>query len=190
MAKRVSEDLSSQPEGPPAERMRYNRIRRGQTRLIGAASRTDGTESERCPRPGGRYRRNAHGSLSAVPAALCRTLAGSNVIESAFSVVETDCRNLKRWRSGDHVEGWIGSGLLVAERSFARRGRSRASVAVDGAGERGFDQVSCRRVKVARYDSNHETRRRTAVLSTIDKPAEDEQDCVHPLASFRQTFIS
>jgi Transposase, Mutator family len=51
-----------------------------------------------------------------VPAQLRRTLASTNVIESAFSIVETVCRNGKRWRGGDHIERWVGSGLLVAER--------------------------------------------------------------------------
>ena len=53
-----------------------------------------------------------------VPAQLRRTLASTNVIESAFSIVETVCRNVKRWRTGDHIERWVGSGLLVAECQF------------------------------------------------------------------------
>jgi transposase-like protein len=55
-----------------------------------------------------------------VPARLRRTLASTNVIESAFSIVETVCRNVKRWRAGDHIERWVGSGLLVAERQFRK----------------------------------------------------------------------
>jgi hypothetical protein len=55
-----------------------------------------------------------------VPAQLRRTLASTNVIESAFSIVETVCRNVKRWRAGDHIERWVGSGRLVAGASFAR----------------------------------------------------------------------
>ena len=55
-----------------------------------------------------------------VPARLRRTLASTNVIESAFSIVETVCRNIKRWRTGDHIERWVGSGLLVAERQFRK----------------------------------------------------------------------
>jgi hypothetical protein len=34
--------------------------------------------------------------------------------------VETVCRNVKRWRAGDHIERWVGSGLLVAERQFRK----------------------------------------------------------------------
>ena len=30
------------------------------------------------------------------------------------------CRNVKRWRPGDHLERWVGSGLVVAERQFRR----------------------------------------------------------------------
>lgn len=55
-----------------------------------------------------------------VPALLRKTLASTNVIESAFSVVETVCRKVKRWRKGDHLERWVASGLLVAERKFRR----------------------------------------------------------------------
>ena len=55
-----------------------------------------------------------------VPAQLRRTLASTNVIESAFSIVETVCRNVKRWRAADHIERWVGSGLLVAERQFRK----------------------------------------------------------------------
>src|ERR1017187_2634301 len=55
-----------------------------------------------------------------VPAQLRRTLTSTNVIESAFSIVETVCRNVKRWRAGDHIERWVGSGLLVAESQFRK----------------------------------------------------------------------
>ncbi|HLY40171.1 MAG TPA: IS256 family transposase [Terracidiphilus sp.] len=55
-----------------------------------------------------------------VPDQLRRTLCCTNVIESAFSIVETVCRNVKRWRGGDHIERWVGSGLLVAERQFRK----------------------------------------------------------------------
>ena len=55
-----------------------------------------------------------------VTARLRRTLSSTNVIESAFSIVETVCRNVKRWRPGDQIERWVGSGLLVAERQFRK----------------------------------------------------------------------
>jgi putative transposase len=55
-----------------------------------------------------------------VPSQLRRTLCCTNVIESAFSIVETVCRNVKRWRTGDQIERWVGSGLLVAERQFRK----------------------------------------------------------------------
>ena len=54
------------------------------------------------------------------PSQIRRTLSSTNVIESAFSVVETVCRNVKRWREGDQIERWVGSGLLVAEMKFRR----------------------------------------------------------------------
>jgi len=55
-----------------------------------------------------------------VPDQLRRTLSSTNVIESAFSIVETVCRNVKRWRAGDQTERWVASGLLVAERQFRK----------------------------------------------------------------------
>ena len=55
-----------------------------------------------------------------VPEKLRRSLASTNVIESAFSIVETVCRNVKRWSPGDQIERWVGSGLLVAERQFRK----------------------------------------------------------------------
>src|SRR3982074_490434 len=55
-----------------------------------------------------------------VPQQLRMTLASTNVIESAFSIVETVCRNVKRWHGGDHRERWIGSGLLIAQKQFRR----------------------------------------------------------------------
>jgi putative transposase len=55
-----------------------------------------------------------------VPEQLRRTLCCTHAIESAFSIVETVCRNVKRWRDGDHIERWVGSGLLVAERQFRK----------------------------------------------------------------------
>ena len=55
-----------------------------------------------------------------VPMQLRKTLASTNVIESAFSIVERVCRNVKRWHGGDQRERWVGSGLLVAQNQFRR----------------------------------------------------------------------
>lgn len=55
-----------------------------------------------------------------IPQQLRKTLSSTNVIESAFSIVETVCRNVKRWRDGDHIERWVASGLMVAERQFRK----------------------------------------------------------------------
>ena len=55
-----------------------------------------------------------------VPPQLRKTLASTNVIESAFSVMERVCANVKRWHPGDQRERWVGSGLLVAEKQFRR----------------------------------------------------------------------
>jgi transposase-like protein len=55
-----------------------------------------------------------------VPPQLRLTLASTNVIESAFAIVERVCLNVKRWHAGDQRERWVGSGLLVAEKQFRR----------------------------------------------------------------------
>src|SRR5882672_3008515 len=55
-----------------------------------------------------------------LPMQLRKTMASTNVIESAFSIVERVCRNVKRWQGGDQRERWVGSGLLVAEKQFRR----------------------------------------------------------------------
>src|SRR5258708_32486545 len=51
---------------------------------------------------------------------LRKSLASTNIIESAFSVAEHLCRRVKRWRQGDHRERWAGSALLLAESKFRR----------------------------------------------------------------------
>jgi putative transposase len=55
-----------------------------------------------------------------LPAQLRKTMASTNVIESAFSIVEKVCKNVKRWHGGDQRERWVGSGLLVAENQSRR----------------------------------------------------------------------
>ena len=54
------------------------------------------------------------------PMQLRKTLASTNVIESAFSIVEQVCKNVKRWHGGDQRERWVGSGLLVAQKQFRK----------------------------------------------------------------------
>jgi transposase-like protein len=55
-----------------------------------------------------------------VPQKLRPTLANTNAIESAFSTVETVCRNVKRWQGGDQYLRWVASGLLWAESRWNR----------------------------------------------------------------------
>ena len=55
-----------------------------------------------------------------IPPQLRKSLASTNIIESAFSIVERVCANVKRWHGGDQRERWVGSGLLVAEKQFRR----------------------------------------------------------------------
>jgi len=55
-----------------------------------------------------------------MPEMLRKSLATTNIIESAFSVAEELCRRVKRWREGDHRERWAGSALLLAESKFRR----------------------------------------------------------------------
>ena len=55
-----------------------------------------------------------------VPELLRRTLATTNPIESAFSVVENVTRRVKCWREGDMRRRWCVAGLLRAESKFHR----------------------------------------------------------------------
>jgi putative transposase len=55
-----------------------------------------------------------------LPEKLRITLANTNLIESAFSTVETVCRNVKRWQGGDQYLRWVASGLLWAESRWNR----------------------------------------------------------------------
>jgi hypothetical protein len=55
-----------------------------------------------------------------LPMQLRKTRASTNVIESAFSIVEHVCGNVKHWHGGDQRERWVGSCLLVAETQFRR----------------------------------------------------------------------
>lgn len=55
-----------------------------------------------------------------LPPMLRTSFASTNLIESAFSIVETVCRNVKRWQGGDQYLRWVGSGLLYAESRWNR----------------------------------------------------------------------
>jgi putative transposase len=55
-----------------------------------------------------------------LPSKLRASLASTNMIESAFSIVETVCRNVKRWYGGDQYLRWIASALLWAESRWNR----------------------------------------------------------------------
>ena len=97
------------------------RLCRGKGSTECSASRTDGSQSERGAEHGRRDGRNAD-CASPSPAALQqrKTMASTNVIESAFSIVEQVCKNVKRWHGGDQRERWGALGLLVAEKQFRR----------------------------------------------------------------------
>ena len=51
---------------------------------------------------------------------LRRTLVTTNPIESAFDLVRTHARRVKRWRGSSMVMRWAGSGLVRAEQQFRR----------------------------------------------------------------------
>ena len=80
-----------------------------------------------------------------VPAQLRRTLASTNVIESAFSIVETVCRNVKGWPAGDHIERWVRLRPAGGRAPVSQGSRLPGdSIAVDRAGEHGFEEGCCR----------------------------------------------
>lgn len=51
---------------------------------------------------------------------LREALSSTNCIESGFSVVDTICRQVKRWQGSDHRLRWVGSALLFAESRWNR----------------------------------------------------------------------
>jgi putative transposase len=55
-----------------------------------------------------------------VPKTLRRTLASTNVIESALSMTRTVTARVKRWRDGDMRRRWCSAGLMHAEEKFNR----------------------------------------------------------------------
>lgn len=55
-----------------------------------------------------------------VPESLRRTLRSTNPIESCFSAARKRCRNVKRWRSQEMVQRWVGTMLVEVERRFRR----------------------------------------------------------------------
>jgi putative transposase len=56
----------------------------------------------------------------AVPPSLRSTLRSTNPIESCFATTRKHCRNVKRWRSQEMVQRWVGTMLLEVERRFNR----------------------------------------------------------------------
>jgi transposase-like protein len=55
-----------------------------------------------------------------VPPPLRSTLRSTNPIESCFATTRKHCRNVKRWRSQEMVQRWVGTMLLEVERRFNR----------------------------------------------------------------------
>ena len=55
-----------------------------------------------------------------IPGLLRQSLASTNLIESAFSVVTHKASNVKRWQNGRQALQWVGIGLLEAEQRFHR----------------------------------------------------------------------
>ena len=55
-----------------------------------------------------------------LPADLHRTFCCTNIIESAFSLTEDLCRNVKRWRNANMAWRWAGTVLLEAQNRFHR----------------------------------------------------------------------
>lgn len=55
-----------------------------------------------------------------LPLELRRSLRSTNIIESANNGIRHRTRNVKRWRSGMHVERWVAASLLETEKKFRR----------------------------------------------------------------------
>jgi putative transposase len=55
-----------------------------------------------------------------LPEVIVKSLASTNIVESAFSVVRKLTGRVKRWRSGDMRKRWCLAGLMRAEKAFKR----------------------------------------------------------------------
>ena len=55
-----------------------------------------------------------------IPGLLQKSLRSTNTIESAFSMVAKNIRNVKNWKNGTMVQRWACAALLDAERRFHR----------------------------------------------------------------------
>jgi transposase-like protein len=76
-----------------------------------------------------------------VHAKLRQTLSNTNVMESAFSVVEQVTGRVKRWRQGDMRWRWCVAGLLHVEQRFRRVDGYRHMAALVAALERAVSQA-------------------------------------------------
>src|SRR6516165_3394841 len=85
-----------------------------------------------------------------VPELLRKSLASTNIIESAFSVAEELCRRVKRWREGDHRQRWAGSALLLAESKFRRvRGYKEISALLAALADHGIKKGLAMKARTA-----------------------------------------
>ncbi len=69
---------------------------------------------------------------------LRQALTCTNGIESGFSMVDTICRQVKRWQGRDHRLRWVGSALLYAESRWNRLHGYRHMPALVGALEAAY----------------------------------------------------
>ena len=78
-----------------------------------------------------------------VPEKLRRTLRSTNPIESCFSATRKRCRNVKRWRSQEMVQRWVGTMLLEVVGRFRRvRGHRELPLLVAALRPHGASQSS------------------------------------------------
>ncbi len=55
-----------------------------------------------------------------MPQELGRSLACTNIIESALGTVRQVSRNVKRWRNAEMALRWTAAGMMEAQKSFRR----------------------------------------------------------------------
>ncbi|WRP18819.1 hypothetical protein U7230_07455 [Carboxydochorda subterranea] len=53
-----------------------------------------------------------------IPGHLRTSLSSTHLVESALLILEAKARRVKRWRSGQQAERWVGMALLHAESRF------------------------------------------------------------------------
>lgn len=120
----VLEQLPPEHQGRFRQRLRAAWKLQGHAEAFAALQRVVAELDELSPAAAASLREGLEETLTlhrlGVPESLRRTLRSTNPIESCFSATRKRCRNVKRWRSQEMVQRWVGTMLWEIEQRFRR----------------------------------------------------------------------